>query len=110
MGQWNRERFLYAIFTLDENHKVNGVYVGSANEIKLRIDNHLGNKREECGKQKELHDIMRTGAFVVRELNKVNHETSWKEYDWIRFFRDYTNLKIFNTMVNCYLDKNDSEE
>lgn len=37
---WKDERFIYGIFTLDENKKITGVYVGSANEIKLRIDSH----------------------------------------------------------------------
>lgn len=109
MGQWSRERFLYAIFTLDENNKVNGVYVGSANEIKRRIDSHLMDRNDPYGKQHELHEVMRTGAFIVRELNKVNHETSWKEYDWIRFFRDYTNLKLYNTLIDCHLDKSESD-
>ena len=109
MGWRNDERFIYAIFTLDENKKVNGVYVGSSNEIKVRIDNHLHSKTL-CGNQQELHDIMRTGAFIVRDLNKVNHETSWKEYDWIRFFRDYTSLKVFNSLIDCHMDKGERQD
>lgn len=101
---WKDERFIYGIFTLDENKKITGVYVGSANEIKLRIDSHLSSKNDNPN-QKELHEIMRTGAFIVRELQKVNYENRWREYEWIRFFRDYTDYRIFNTFTNFHMDK-----
>lgn len=105
MGQWNSERFIYAIFTLDENKKITGVYVGSTNDIGKRIDGHLADKYNPCEKQKELHDIMRTGAFIVRELNKVDYKNRWREYEWMRFFMDYTDLKIYNTYTDFHMDK-----
>lgn len=110
MGTWNSERFVYGIFTLDQDKKITGVYVGSANEIKQRITSHLSYKSEETGLQKELHDIMRTGAFVVRELQKVDFENRWREYEWIRFFQDYTDYKIYNTFINCHVDKIEDNE
>ena len=109
MGTWNSERFIYGVFTLDQNKKITGVYVGSANDIKQRITSHLSNKREESGMQKELHDIMRTGAFVVRELQKVDFENRWREYEWIRFFQDYTDYKVYNTFM-CHADKLEESE
>ena len=98
----NEERFIYAIFTLDENKTVTGVYVGSTNDIKSRIEGHLSRKKPICEKQDELHEIMRTGAFVVKSLGMVQYKDRWVEYDWIRFFRDYTNYKVYNTLVDCY--------
>ena len=104
MSRYDKERYLYAIFTLDENKKIDGVYVGSTNDIKARIDGHLSDKRI-VGKQNDLHEIMRTGSFIVRELNEVDYKSRWREYEWIRFFQDYTNLKIYNTFINCLIDK-----
>ena len=106
MPNWNDERFLYAIFTLNKEKKVNGVYVGSANDIGKRISSHLNPKKEQYNERiAELHRIMNEGNFLVRPLNSVNYKERWQEYDWIRFFRDYTNLKVYNTLVDCHSDK-----
>lgn len=106
---WQSERFIYGIFILNENKKITGVYVGSANDIKARIDSHLLKRSNDNPNQKELHELMRTGSFVIRELQKVDYENRWREYEWIRFFKDYTDYKIFNVYTNCHMDKdNDS--
>lgn len=106
---WNSERFIYGIFLLDENEKITGVYVGSANDIKSRIDSHLSSKNNDNPNQKELHEIMRTGAFIVRELQQVDYKNRWREYEWIRFFKDHTDYRIFNVYTNFHMNKdNDS--
>lgn len=106
---WHSERFIYGIFTLDDNKKINGVYVGSTNDIKSRINSHLARKNDNNPNQKELHEIMKTGTFIVRELQKVDYGNRWREYEWIRFFEDYTDYRIFNTYTNFHMDKdNDS--
>ena len=101
---WNRNRLLYVIHTLDENKKINGVYVGSANDIKQRISSHLAKKEGENDNQKELHEIMRRGAFLVRSFGVITFEERWREYELIRFFQDYTDLRIYNTYTDFHKD------
>lgn len=102
---WSETRYIYAIFTLDEKRKANGVYVGSAKDVKDRIKSHLTGQRDRFGRQDELHNIMRAGAFVFRVLAKIDYHERWQEYEWIRFFQDYTNLEVYNTLIDCHREE-----
>jgi len=104
-------KMLYAIFTLDAEKQVDGVYIGSTNDLAQRIRGHFKNKNtEKIEAQRELHDRMRAGDYVIRRLNSVSFQERWQEYDWIRFFRDYTPLKIYNILVDCHPGEPDPDE
>lgn len=91
----------YAIFPLDKNGNVAGVYVGSTGCIKQRITGHIASKKVDP--QRELHNLMRENGFKVIELYKVDkYENRWLEAVWMDIFSKYTNLKVFNQVVGGY--------
>jgi hypothetical protein len=91
---------VYAIYTLDKNGNTFGVYVGASHRVEERIKRHL-----HCHTtQIELHDLMRKGLYKVQILDSINErEEACKEYEWIRFFQEKTDLKVFNVKTNCFL-------
>lgn len=93
---------VYAIYILDEKEKVKGVYVGATHRVKERIERHL-----HChATQIELHDLMRKGLYKVQILDTINErKEACKEYEWIRYFQEKTDLKVFNIKTDCFLKR-----
>lgn len=90
---------VYLIFPFDENGKIEGVYVGSSNDVRSRVKNHR-NDHHSSGKQKILHDLMRKNGYdylIVDEI-KSFHENH-VEYDWMDFFIKNTTFQLFNNQV-----------
>ena len=87
-------RKVYAIFPLNENGEIAGVYVGSSANVKERIKHHL----QTYGmNQNELHELMRKNGYMYCLLNSIlEHKESHFEYDWIDFFDKCTSLRVFN--------------
>lgn len=89
---------VYAIFTFDKNEKVDGVYIGASGEIETRLRSHLNCK--SCASQKELHEKMRDTGYCTVILDSIDSiKDSYKEYEWIRWFKNHVNLKLYNTKL-----------
>lgn len=86
-------REVYAIYPLDENGNIAGVYVGSSGDMENRFSVHLTSR----GKfQSELHNLMRQNGFTFQILDHIpNEEKNHIEYDWIDFF-SHIDIRLFN--------------
>lgn len=94
---------IYAIFTLDDDGLIIGVYVGiTERSVEDRINNHLHSNDPT---QKELHEHMKSGRYIVRHLERVEYRSKWKEYDWIDFFQKHTKYKVYNRKTGALKNK-----
>ena len=86
---------IYAIYPLDKDGNITGVYVGSAWSVHDRIKNHLYTNGEKDS-QNELHTQMRLYGFRYQVLGRIlTKETSYLEYVWVEFFNTQ-GLKTYN--------------
>lgn len=87
-------KFVYVIFPYDDDGKISSVYVGSAENARVRLDSHLYAKANDP--YKDLHDQMKKNGFEFFVIDELNYSTSWREYMWAKYFHDCGRLKVFN--------------
>ena len=87
---------VYAIFPKDKDGDIAGVYIGSTfGKLELRIKNHL--RFDKKPNQKELHNLMKNNGFIYQSLeSKLEWRNRSLEYDWVDYYRQKTNLRVFN--------------
>lgn len=90
---------VYIIFPYDSDGKIAGAYVGvTCLGVNRRIRLHI-NTHRDCGRQTELHDLMRNNGYTCIVVDQIN---SWKEssieYDWIDYCEKKMNLHMFNNL------------
>lgn len=97
---------VYAIFPFGDDGKYAGVYIGRADHLRNRITTHLCAK-EEGDTQVELHRLMRRNGFDLRVLETMSScgEDRWREYMWIKAFKEHSPLRMFNICTDYYASK-----
>lgn len=91
-------REVYLIFPYDEFGNVAGVYVGSSSWVEERIRRHLYDFNNEFINQRELHELMRKNGFALAVVDNIeNYKESYTEYDWVDYFRNFYDMRIFNS-------------
>ena len=96
-------RWVYAIYPLDENGNITGVYVGSSATPHDRVKRHCYSIHDD--KQFELHSLMRTNGYYYCLLEKI---TEWdqrvNEYLWIKHYME-KGMKVYNILTDCHEGK-----
>ena len=85
---------IYAIYPLDGEGNIAGVYVGMTSDIQTRIYQHTIPKTNDV--QDEFHSLMRENGFYFQVLDVVKElKDRHLEADWINFF-ELQDIKLFN--------------
>lgn len=86
---------IYAIYPLNKDGKIAGVYVGRTNDVLHRLYQHT-TPRNGKDNQEEFHSLMRENGFYYQVLDDVKvFAEGHLEKDWIKFF-EMQDVKLFN--------------
>lgn len=90
---------IYLIFPYADDGTIAGVYVGSSGNAAERIKRHVNDRHSQL----QMHDLMRKNGYdwiVVDVIHKSDE--LHLEFDWMDFFRQKTDLHLFNIRINYH--------
>lgn len=86
---------IYAIYPLNKDGSIAGVYVGRTGDLHQRLYLHTTPKKND-DKQEEFHSLMKENGFYYQVLDDVKvFAERHLESDWINFF-EMQDVKLFN--------------
>lgn len=96
-------RQVYLLFPYDEFGDIAGVYVGSSHNVARRMDYHFSDRSTKFRKQRNLHKLMRDNGFSYVVVDTIeNEDFSYIEYDWVDYFLQNFNVRVFNSKkIGC---------
>lgn len=94
------KRIIYAIYPLDSDGNIAGVYVGMTRNLRQRIKGHMNDRHTE--NQMGFHSLMRDYGFYYQILENVEEYPDRRhEYDWIDYFK-HMGVPVFNAQTECF--------
>lgn len=92
-------RVVYAIYPLNENGKIAGVYVGSTFDFKRRAYLHM---HKNPASRQPFQELMIKNGFYYQTFNIINSfDEAHLEYDWMDFFKK-NGVVVFNQRTDFH--------